>query len=117
MNALVDAIIEIPREVKRRSSSYYALLRATGYFEKHQEVTIDEIANLLRQRPDLIDDWKRQSDDQRSTETWFLQADHQPYVVGYYPDPGNVNKLEFNDQALACATYVKKQIELMRVND
>jgi hypothetical protein len=96
--------------------SIYDLLKDSGYFEVNDQIQENDIADVLSQNPDLIEQWLIWSEDKRTISGWYFTEDKKTgkYVVSFYPSKSGLEKLEFSDKRLACAAFIKREIESIR---
>ncbi len=114
---LIRRIISLPIDFSRtETKSLYDLLKDTGYFEKYSEILEYDIAKALEESPILIDKWFEWSENKRSSDGWYVIKK----VDGKF-EVGEINKngikeqfLELLDKRIACAVFIKKEIEDMR---
>jgi len=95
--------------------SIYFLLRDTGYFEMHDQITEANLFEALIQYPECINQWLSWSEDKRSNSGWyFKQSENGKYVVGYFPTKDGLKINEYSEIAKACAAFIKHEIEDIR---
>lgn len=91
------------------------LLEETGYFRSSNSVTVQKLHDHFRAHPEDLDSWVLESYDNRSSPSWYIQEPDAPgaagqWVVGFYPGDARDT---FTDGAEACATFVKRTLDLM----
>ena len=84
------------------------LIRASGYRELRQVVTVSDIAACLRQHPDWERAWVMLSADQRVDQGWYVLERDGKCVVGSFPGG---RETTFDDCTLACSDFVKRHAE------
>ena len=99
--------------------SPFALLKETGYFELHDEVSVSDIREALIRDPACVQEWMQYVDDLRCPSSWYFDFDddENQYEVGYFDikaDPNRSNRVQYENATDACAAYVKHEIESMR---
>lgn len=96
--------------------SIYNLLKETGYFEMHDQVSDDSIQKMLNHHPDCIDEWIIYSQNKRTSSGWyFKQEGKDSYIVGYFGGTDSENvQLRFADRIAACAAFIKRESEDIR---
>ena len=118
MDDIATEIVTIPRKFHKRDMSIFDLLKETGYFELHNEVSVSDIRTALARDPACVQEWMRYIDDQRCSSSWyFLLNDEGLYEVGFYdssPDPARSNQVVYENAMDACAAFIKHQIESIR---
>src|SRR5262249_55449466 len=103
---LIASVCNLPRDFRSvRTKSVVALLRASGYFDHHAEVTVDSVRAELAAEPALVRDWLSWSADKRTNAGWYLLEDG---TVGYHPDGP---QLRFTDSITACAQFIVRELE------
>ena len=113
-NILRD-IVFLPKRFSEGNTSMYSLLKESGYFELHNQISEVDILEVLNENLECIDQWLNLSEDKRSSSGWyFKQNDNGKFVVGYYPSDGNFQLYEYNDELEACAVFIKQEIDDIR---
>lgn len=114
--SLIRKIIELPRQFKEvGNKSIFALLKESGYFEHFEKVNENNIAAILEESPEIINDWLLWSSDKRVSYGWyFIEKNHNQYIVGYSPK-NKFEELQFSDKIRACASFIKREIEAVRL--
>ncbi len=114
--SLTRRIIALPRQFKEvKNKSIITLLKENGYYEHFDEVNENNIAGMLGESPEMIDDWLNWSDDKRSSSGWyFMEKGFNHYVVGYWPK-NKFDDMQFSNKILACASFIKREIESIRL--
>ena len=114
-DSLIRRIIALPRQFKEAGNkSIVALLKESGYFEYFDNVNENNIAIILGESPEMIDDWLIWSADKRVSSGWYiLEKKENQYIVGYWPK-NKFEELHFSDKRLACASFIKREIEGIR---
>ena len=111
----VAKVIRLPELHNRGDMSVQELLRQSGYFEMHEEVTEDTIRESLSQHPECVDAWIQFSEDKRTDRGWFItQESEDRYLVGYHPRSVDAFPQAYSDRVKACAAYTKREIEDIR---
>jgi hypothetical protein len=118
MDDIATGIVTIPRKFHTRAMSIFDLLKETGYFELHNEVSVSDIRNALARDPACVQEWMQYIDDQRCSSSWyFVLNDEGLYEVGFYDsntDPARSNQVVYENAMDACAAFIKHQIESIR---
>lgn len=111
-------IVTIPRKFHTKDMSIFDLLKETGYFELHNEVSVRDIRDALARDPACVQEWMQYIDDQRCSSSWyFILNDENLYEVGFYDsntDPARSNQVVYDNATDACAAFIKHQIESIR---
>ena len=118
MIILINKILNLPARFKnsKNNNSIYSLLQGTGYFEAYDSINENSIREVLVKQSEYVYQWLRWSEDKRSSSGWyFIQNGNQKYVVGYLDsDKGITEKMDYSDIKIACAAYIKQEIESIR---
>ncbi len=110
-------IISLPEKFFRgaNTQSIYSLLQDTRYFEFYEEVDESLIKEALGQQPSFIDQWFGWMESKRVDSGWYLvQDNNDSYEVGFIGNEGVTEKVKYSDKSLACASFIKKEIESIR---
>jgi len=116
---IVTEIVTIPRKMHSEDKSPFALLKETGYFELHDQISVDDICDALVRDPKCVQEWLQYVDDQRCSSSWyFVLNDDGLYEVGFFDsktNPAHSNQVLYENAVNACAAFIKHEIEDMRV--
>jgi hypothetical protein len=115
-DSAINNIIYLPgRFYKHKDVSIYSLLKESGYFELHDQISEANIFDELTKHSECIDQWLAWSANKRSSSGWyFKQNENGKYIVGFSPPNENLKVTEYFDIAEACAAFVKREIEDIR---
>jgi hypothetical protein len=99
--------------------SPFALLKETGYFELHDQVSASDIREALTRDPACVQEWMQYVDDLRCPSSWYFDVDDDDnqYEVGFFDikaDPNRSNRVQYENATDACAAYIKHEIESIR---
>jgi hypothetical protein len=99
--------------------SPFALLKETGYFELHDQVSVSDIRDALARDPACVQEWMQYVDDLRCPSSWYFDFDDDDnqYEVGFFDikaDPNRSNRVQYDNAIDACAAFVKHEIEDIR---
>ena len=112
---IIEKIVHIPYDLHHVDKSAYALLKESGYFDFHDHVHENQIMEILKKKPELIQDWLQWSDDQRcSPTTYFTRGDDGWCFIGKYPEIKEFTEINTKDEFYACAVFIKLQTEQIR---
>lgn len=115
---IVNSVVCIPHNLEiHRNPSFAGLLMDSGYLQEYGFINTSLIEQALRASPGLILDWVQYSEDKRCSEGWFIRNEERgSWEVGYYDmDNGGYGPVEsFSDKFVACAKFVKLEVELTR---
>lgn len=113
----IDKIIYLPKEFsKKGDTSIYDLLKKSGYFEKFNQISEDKILKAVKENPLCINDWLLWSENKRSDSGWYFKkySDNKYAVGNLISGKGNIQEIEYSDASVACAAFIKKEIEDIR---
>lgn len=100
------------------NQSIYNLLESTGYFLNFDQISIDAIQTELRKHSKVIEEWLEWSESKRSNSGWYFKNDNEKSVVGYYTGLEDTSSsINYSDLHEACATFIKNEIEDIRINE
>ncbi|MEK7524186.1 MAG: hypothetical protein AAB588_04120 [Patescibacteria group bacterium] len=110
---ITNRIVHLPRDFyKLGNVSIGSLLKQSGYFEVSQKIGEEDIGKALVAYPKCIDEWMVWSEDKRSSGWYFKKNEKGKYRVGYFPlQQDKENNFEYSDARLACAAFIKREIE------
>jgi hypothetical protein len=112
----ITHLIYLPRNFNRRgNASMYSLLRDSGYFAMHDQVTEDALQQMLLRHPECVDEWMSFSEEKRASAGWFFRRGPKGYDVGYFPVISSRHQpVDYADGVAACAAFIKREIEDIR---
>ena len=97
-------ICDLPAAFRRGEGSFRDLVRARGFAEFRGQFAARELADYLRARPALIDQWVAYSEDKRTSDGWYLRP---PFSVGRITrEPPPAREQRYRDLAAACAAFI-----------
>ncbi|KYG82374.1 hypothetical protein [Roseivirga echinicomitans] len=100
------------------NQSIYNLLESTGYFSNFDQISIDAIQAGLTKHPKVIEEWLEWSESKRGNSGWYFKNDNEKSVVGYYTGSEDTSSsINYSDLHEACATFIKNEIEDVRMNE
>jgi len=115
VNNLVSVILDLPeRFYSLGNRSIYDLLKESGYFEHHADVTTSEILKELINHPRYLDHWITWSENKRVPTGWYIEKVTDRYFVGYLSNMLRTNEAEYSDESYAVANFIKLEIESIR---
>jgi hypothetical protein len=102
-----SVLCEIPTLLRANSHKSLAKcleeIRASGA----PAVTEQDLVAVLASRSDLIDAWVAYSEDQRSSDAWYLVPGSPSWVVGHRQPR---REFEFKEPAAACAAFIARRL-------
>jgi len=92
---------------------------ATRYEEFCLRITQDEILNIVKNNPELIDKWHLYSQDKRCSPAWYMENRAGNFwEVGFEMPKGKRGyRLSFIDPSLACSLMIRMEMETFRLID
>ena len=113
IESVLQKVVNIPNDFYRiQTVSENTLLTQSGYLDMHDCINEEEISELLKINPSLINDWLQLSADQRVTEAWyFTRGEDGKCFVGHFPDGNEFVEISTTDEFKACAAFIKLHIE------
>jgi len=97
-----------------RNISMITLLRESGYYKFYKEIDPIDILQVLTELRECIKYWITWSENKRTSSGWYIINRNNKYIVGFYPENKNSKLEEYDNEAEACANFIKKEIEAMR---
>ena len=117
ISEIIVELINLPRRFNDlRNISIYSLLKETGYFEMHSQISESAIREALLRHPQCVNEWMLLSEGKRSSAGWyFRRSGKESYEVGYFSSKrSDIQPVEYADEAAACAAFIKREIEDIR---
>ncbi|MEM8938575.1 MAG: hypothetical protein AAGC64_04410 [Bacteroidota bacterium] len=118
--SIIDKILNLPEKLYSpdNDQSMYSLLQNAGYFESHSDIDENSIKEALEQQPQHVDQWLQCSEDKRVDSGWFFtQNNDRKYLVGFLDaNKGITEKMEYSDRKSACAVFIKRELESIRIS-
>lgn len=97
------SICRIPLELELTESSVRDAVRASGYATLRGEFPPRNLADYLRQHPDLVESWAAYSEDKRSDGWYFRRPSSVGRIRG---EPPPTREMHYPDPAAACAAFI-----------
>ena len=116
---IVRNIVDIPRKFNSLGNvSTFTLLKESGYFQTHSEIDQNDIYEILLTYPNHVDEWLELSENKRSLSGWYLRKSETGAAeVGCYSHKNGCHDAQkYSDITLACAAFIKSEIEEIRNN-
>lgn len=111
----VADICKFPIIYNRDNKAPIKILEDCGYYELHEEVTIDKILEYLNENSSLIDHWIQYSYDIRWSPVWSFGSERKNlWTVKYFDRNGLVETRTFDNKFEACASMIKLTAEEIR---
>jgi hypothetical protein len=96
----------------------FSRLKATGYFELHDQISERDIRAALVRCSECVQEWMQECEDKRTSAGWYvMENDEGCYEVGYITERGELQqRVVYSDRVEACAAFVKHEIETLRLS-
>jgi hypothetical protein len=110
-------IVTIPRRMHSEDKSPFTLLKETGYFELHDQVSVSDIREALTPDPACVQEWMQYCSDKRTSSGWYIRLnDEQLYEIGYFDIKADhdTHRVQYESAVDACAAFIKHEIESIR---
>ena len=114
---IATQIVTLPRKFHILGNvSIFALLKATGYFGQHDQISEGDIRAALLRCPECVQEWMQYAEDKRTPCGWYVtQNDEGCYETGYIADVHTrTNRVQYENAIDACAAFIKHEIESIR---
>lgn len=115
INDIIKEIAELPLKFYNvGNKSIFSLLKDSGYFEVYEKIDEQDIYRVIVQHPEFIKEWLLWSENKRTDTGWYFRQDNEgKYIVGYFSN-SSTSQSEYSDASLACAAFIKHEIEDIR---
>jgi hypothetical protein len=94
-------------------------LKASGYFELHDQVLEADVRAALLRCPECVEEWMQSAEDKRTSSGWYVTPNDEGYYeTGYVADVWTrTNRVQYDNAIDACAAFIKQEIEDIRTNN
>jgi hypothetical protein len=122
---IIFSILNIPSVFKNGDKSFSTLVRETRYFEFFNDINIDDIESILYSKPDLIREWMHfnpwsnwQGDKKEIVGWGFFVTVSGRYGVAYKSGAtrDTITSKLYENEFVACVTYIKNELERIRLS-
>jgi hypothetical protein len=88
------------------------------YPQYYDQITLDDIENIIINNKSIVDDWVNFTEDKRWTPAWGLKKiEYEEYCLFYVPaDGGDGYSINICSDLTACALMVRFEMEDLRLN-
>jgi hypothetical protein len=100
----------VPERYAHSNRSTARLLEEAGFPEARGAVRVDEVEDVLRHEPYLIDLWLRRSHDQRYAGGWGIERTGDHYRVRSFADK---TASAWKGRTRACAEFVARYVQFI----
>ena len=115
---MLEQIAMLPRRFHSQGDvSNFSLVKASGYFGSHDEVSEADIRAALALCPECLREWMQYSEDKRTSSGWYvIDTDEGCYEVGYITERADrQQRVVYNNRTDACAAFIKHELENIRL--
>jgi hypothetical protein len=109
---LAEQVTTIPDRFEVSDKSTARLLRDTGFLERRQDLSVEEVAEVLRKTPKLADKWLKRGSEQRLAGGWGIEHEAGTYRIQNFGDGSGETE---QDRFRACATFIVRYVEFIGV--
>src|SRR5215472_12651551 len=81
VSQLTDKIAHIPRQYEHQDKSTASLLEEAGLPGHRDDLSVEEVAQVLREEPDLAGLWLGRGGDQRFSGGWGIEQSGREYKI------------------------------------
>jgi len=97
-------ICDIPAEFRRSGRSLREVVQASGYADLRGQFAARELADYLRARPAVVEQWVGFSEDKRTADGWYLRPPSSIGRISRESPP--MHEVKHVDLAAACAAFI-----------
>ena len=101
-------ICDIPAEFRRSGRSLREVVQTSGYAEVRGHFAARELAEHLRARPAVVEQWVAYSEDKRTSAGWYLRP---PNSIGRITREPPMHEVKHVDLAAACAAFIIAELD------
>ena len=107
------ACCEIGSEYAETGTRRIDILEEAARAHAEKPFNHSELANALRETPEIVDGWLLWSEDKRWSPAWYFSAEKQnSFHVGYYTsNSGQQLETRYEDRYNACAAFIVHELE------
>ncbi|HXS07751.1 MAG TPA: hypothetical protein VN723_13255 [Rhizomicrobium sp.] len=110
VSQLTEKIAHIPQAYEHQDKSTASLLEEAGLPGHREELSVEEVEQVLREEPDLARLWLGRGGDQRFSGGWGIERTGREYKLLNFADGGS---LSFRDRAHAVAEFAVRYIRFI----
>lgn len=118
---IINQLIELPVSLKlNQKLSPLEVLKRSGYFEKHLQISEDAFYIKLLEFPYLVKEWLDFSENKRTSTGWyFYKSSDSEVVLGYIDNKNPSNNIEqkYLDIFRGCSNFIIKELEFIRISN
>jgi hypothetical protein len=107
---VVALACQMPAEFYRRGNvSMLGLVEESNYRAHQSLIGIEDIFRYLQGHSNLVDEWRRYSEDKRTGTGWYF--DYATRRVGYFSGSCCEREQIFDDVTKTCAVFIKHELD------
>jgi hypothetical protein len=107
---LAEQVGRIPERFDAENKSTAWLLKDAGFPQRRDDLSVEEVEDVLRSSPRLTDKWLRRGSDQRLVGGWGIEHEKDAYRVQSFSD--GHSEIE-HDRFHACALFVFRYVNFI----
>jgi len=107
MSSLAKKVSEVPDVFEHSDLSTAVLLKGTGYLERPQSLTVDDVQDALSEDPALAQLWFERGHDQRLAGGWGIDCEGDRYRVQSFSTGQHLIE---KDRLHACAQFIVRYV-------
>ncbi len=81
---IAEQVTEVPERFESSDRSTACLLEDAGFPELRQDVSVEDVLEVLKEKPELIDMWLERGQDQRLAGGWGIECEGESYRIQCY---------------------------------
>ena len=110
VSQLAQKIGRLPEQFSEGKKSTSRILEEAGFPETREQLKVDEVEEVLRTEPKLVDLWWRRARDQRLSGGWGLERSDGIYQVRNFTDR---QTFSLKSRVRACAEFVVRYVKFI----
>ena len=110
VSQLIEKIARIPQQYEQQDKSTASLLEEAGLPDHRDEVSVEEVEQVLRNEPDLAGLWLGRGGDQRLSGGWGIEQAGREYKILNF---GDGRSMSFRDRTHAIAEFAVRYIRFI----
>ena len=107
---LAEKIAHLPERFEETNCSTARLLAETGYLERPQDLTVEDLEEALARKPALMDAWLDRGHDQILAGGWGIEGDGEEYRVQSFDGGG---ELVVHSRVRATAEFAVRYLDVI----
>lgn len=107
-NDRFSRICSIPEAFRDSGTSLHAVVQASGFADIRGQFSTRDLADYLRTRPAIVEQWVAYSQDKRTSEGWYLRPSMSVGRITREPPP--MREQRYPDLSAACAAFIVAEL-------